>query len=279
MVKIIGDTTSGIPIPTAASLDLPLLPQIIIFGQESFRDDTELDSPTFIKKLKASDSLPKTAAPPPALYNPYLEKARHELDEVIIICPSAELSGTVRSATSAAAEFNDIPIKIIDSKTIGAGLATLVLQAKQWADEGVSGSKIIKRLDYMIQNEQNYFVVDTLEYLYKGGRIGGAQNLFGSMLQIKPILTLTDGKVQPVESQRTKKRAHARLLELVDADFPGKDSGFLCVMHGDALEDAQAIAAQFKEKYHLSEVPIYDLPPAFLVHAGPGVLGVSFFKA
>ena len=279
MVMIIGDTTCGIPVSTAASLDLPLLPQIIIFGQDSYRDDTELDSPTFIKKLKASTSLPKTAAPPPALYEPYFEKARQNLEEVIVICPSAELSGTARSATTASAEFSDIPIKIIDSKTIGAGLATLVLLAKTWASEGLSGENIINRLEFMIAHEQKYFVVDTLEYLYKGGRIGGAQNLFGSMLQIKPILTITDGKVQPVESQRTKKRAYARLLELINTDFPGNENAHLCVMHGDALDDAQAIANQLMDRYHLNNVPIYDLPPAFLVHAGPGVLGVSYFTA
>jgi DegV family protein with EDD domain len=131
----------------------------------------------------------------------------------------------------------------------------------------------------LIAHEQKYFVVDTLEYLYKGGRIGGAQNLFGSMLQIKPILTIVSGKVQPVESQRTKKRAFIRLLELIDADFPGTDQAHLCIMQGDAVADAESMAATLKKKYNLSQVPIYELPPAFLVHAGPGVLGVSYFKS
>jgi DegV family protein with EDD domain len=279
MVLILCDTTSGIPLEQAKVLGLPLLPQIIMFGQESYRDDTEIDAQTFISKLKQATSLPKTAAPPPALYHPYFVEAEKNHQDVIVICPSAELSGTVRSATTAASEFPDLSIEIIDSQTIGGGLASLVLQAHTWSKAGINSEEITARIKALIAREQNYFVVDTLEYLFKGGRIGGAQNLFGSMLQIKPILTIKSGKVQPVESQRTKKRAHARLLDLISEDFPTQQDGQLCIMHGDAIDDAKKIASTLGNQFHLQDIPIYELPPAFLVHAGPGVLGVSYFKS
>lgn len=278
MVRILGDTTSGIPLDCAKDIGLILLPQIIMFDQESFRDDTEIDAQTFMQKLKAATNLPKTAAPPPALYEPFLLQAQKEHQDVIIICPSAGLSGTVRSATTAAGDFPELTIEVVDSLTIGSGLASLVLQAHRWAKEGLQFKAIVSGINDLIAKEQNYFVVDTLEYLHKGGRIGGAQNLVGSMLQIKPILTIKEGKVQTVESQRTKKRAHERLLDLIAKDFPGTDEACLCLMHGDAVEDAHRLASILKTKYELSDVPIYELPPAFLVHAGPGVIGVSFYK-
>ena len=124
-----------------------------------------------------------------------------------------------------------------------------------------------------------YFLVDTLEYLYKGGRIGGAQQLFGSILQIKPILTIKDGKIDPLESQRTKNRGIARIKELVASECPVTMDAHLAVMHGDAYQEAVKIADELKEKMQLSEIEIYDLPPAILTHSGPGVIGVSFFKA
>ncbi|MBI9049495.1 MAG: DegV family protein [Anaerolineaceae bacterium] len=277
MTIILGDTTSGIPIHQAEELNIPLLPQIIVFGQESYRDDYEIDHETFLAKFRESSELPKTAAPPPSLYEPFFSAAEDRKQDVVIICPSSELSGTYRSAMSAANEYGKLNIYVIDSKTIGGGLATLLLTAKKWANSGMAAKDIVININKMVEKEKNYFVVETLEYLHKGGRIGGAQNLFGSILQIKPILTIAKGKVQPAETQRTKKKALSRLFELIEADFPGTDYGYLCVMHGDALSEADLLAEQIQQKYELSDVPVYYLPPAFMVHAGPGLLGVSYF--
>jgi DegV family protein with EDD domain len=279
MVTIIGDTTSSIPLSLAKEIGLPLLPQIIIFGDESYRDDSEIDIQSFINKLKESACLPITAPPPPELYKPIFQLSRKNLDEIIIICPSAALSGTARNAATAAIDFSDIPIKIINSKTIGGGLATMILLAKQWANQGLSAVSIINRIKQMAENTKSYFIVDTLEYVHKSGQIGSAKNLVGNMLQIKPILTINDGIIQPIEIQRTKQRACTRLLEFISSDFPGTDQAHLCVMHGNADEEAQQLVFEIKQKYGLSDVPVYELSPAFLVHTGPGVIGVSYFSS
>jgi DegV family protein with EDD domain len=278
MTIIIADTTSGIALPDAEKMHIPLLPQIIVFGQDSYRDDYEIDHQTFINKLKESTELPKTAAPSPKLYEPYFEEAEAKKQDIVILCPSSDLSGTYRSAVTAANENGKLNIYIIDTKTIGGGLASMVLLANQWANAGMPAKEIVININKMLPKEKNYFVVDTLDYLHKGGRIGGAQHLFGSMLQIKPILSIKDGQVQAAESQRTKKRAIARLFDFIEVDFPGNDFGHLTVMHGDAESDAYILADQIKEKYNLTSVPIYHLPPAFLVHAGPGLIGISYFK-
>jgi DegV family protein with EDD domain len=277
MVKIIADTTTGMRLAEAQKLGITYIPQIINFGEKSFRDDTEIDNTTFLRMLMASKDLPTTAAPPPALYAPAFDQARSDKESVIVICPSAQVSGTVRSATVAAQDYPDVDIHIIDSKAIGGGLASLVLQAHAWAVEGKSADEIEAGILEMAGREKNYFVVDTLEFLHRGGRIGGAQALFGSVLQVKPILKLENGKAEPVESQRTQKRALARLTELVLSECPHSPDSHLCVMHGDALVKAQELAATFSKELNIPQVRIFDLPPAFLTHTGPGILGVSFF--
>lgn len=277
MVTIVADTTSSIPVAQAEAMGLPYIPQIIIFGDESYRDDHEIDTITFLNKLRAATTLPKTAAPPPALYNPVYEKYTQNGNTVIVLTPSADLSGTYRSAEVAAGDFPDRDIRVIDTRAVGSGLASIVLEAFQWAKDGLDADTIVAKVKDLSRRHKVYFVVDTLEYLYKGGRIGGAKMLFGSLLQVKPILQLKDGHTEPVESQRTKRRAMARLKELIFLDCPRNESSLLSIMHGDVLVEAQAIAEELKSSLGLSKINIYDLPPAILVHAGPGVIAVSYF--
>ena len=279
MVKIVADTTSGILLEEAQKLNIGYIPQIINFGEKSYRDDIELNNATFLKMLLAAKDLPTTAAPPPALYEPIYQQAEANNESVIVICPSALVSGTVRSATIAAQDYPKADIRIIDSKCIGGGLASLVLKAHSMSNEGKSADEIENEIKAMANREKNYFVVDTLEFLHRGGRIGGAKALFGSVLQIKPILKLENGQAEPVESQRTQRKALNRMIELVKEDCPPSAESHLCVMHGDSLEKAQELANTFSEQLNIPSVRIFDLPPAFLTHTGPGILGVSFFTA
>ena len=277
MVTIFADTTSSIPVEQAKIMGLEYLPQIIIFGDTSYRDDTELNTTSFLEKLTSSPTLPKTAAPPPALYLPIFKKHIDNGNSIIVLTPSAKVSGTFRSAEVAAQEFPDADIVIVDTQNIGASFASIVKSAVEWANSGKTSTEIVNNINNLIECERNMFVVDTLEYLHKGGRIGGAKMLFGSLLQVKPLLCLKQGQVEAVESQRTKKRAMARLTELVLADCPKTDSSMLSIQHGGAEKEALNLAEEFKQLLGLSTIEIYELPPAFLVHSGPGVLGVSYF--
>jgi len=277
MVKIIADTTSGLPREMLKSLGIPLIPQIVIFGEQSFRDDVELDTAAFLVKLKASKELPKTAAPAPALYNSFFAEAKQSGESVIVIAPSAKVSGTVRAATVAAQDFPDVDVRVVDSMTIAGNLASLVLMADAWAKSGLGANAIVDHLNHWIPRGQIYFLVNTLEYLQKGGRIGGAKALVGELLQVKPILCLRDGQVEPFEQQRTKKRAVARLMEIVEDQCPRNIESHLCVMQADAPEEAGILATDLKSKMNLTSIPIYELPPAIVVHGGPGVLGIGFF--
>lgn len=279
MIKIVADTLSCISLEEAQKLGIYYIPQIIVFGEETFRDDTEMDAITFLKRLRASSSLPKTAAPPPALYTPIFRELSEQGHTIIVIAPSAQVSGTYRSASVAAQDFPNADIRVIDTLLIAGGLGAVVKQALRWAEAGLSPDEVVQKIEEMSKRHQLYFVVDTLEYLYKGGRIGAAKALFGSLLQVKPILTLRDGHTEAAESQRTHKRAIARLKEIVLSDCPRDPEAHLCVMHGDAEELARSIAAEMST--HLGvpveSIPIYDMTPAILVHAGPGVVAMAYF--
>ncbi len=279
MVKIVADTTSGLPRELLKDLGILLVPQIVVFGEESFRDDTEIDTATFLAKLKESKELPKTAAPAPALYNPIYSQAKQQGESLVVVAPSAKVSGTVRAATVAAQDYPGLDVRVVDSQTIAGNLASLVLMADGWAKEGLGTDAVVNRLASWIERGRIFFLVNTLEYLQKGGRIGGAKALMGEILQIKPILCLRDGQVEPFEQQRTKKRAVARLLEIVEEQCPRSPEAHLCVMQADAVSEAEQLASDLRTRMHISSIPIYELPPAIVVHGGPGVLGIGFFVA
>ncbi len=279
MIRIIGDTTSGFTLSQAKELGIEFIPQLVVFGEKTYRDDTEMDSAMFVSMLEKADELPKTAAPPPALYTPIFQDMKDKGDSGIIICPSAKLSGTVRSATTALADFPELDVRILDTQIVGSGIGVLLKLAKEMADEGKSIDDIVAFLNDKIAHVRLYGVVDTLEYLYKGGRIGGASKFFGELLQIKPILTVVDGRVEAFEKQRTKKKAMARLIELVQTECQDYKKGYFSFSMLDTNPEMDFLKKEFKERFNAEDMPFLNIPPAIMVHAGPGTIIVTFFTA
>jgi DegV family protein with EDD domain len=277
MVHIITDTLAGLPAETARRYNIPVIPQVIIFGTDSYLEGVEMDNATFMQRLKASRELPKTAAPPPELFVKEFQRLVPGGKPILCIHPSAEVSGTVRSATVAARDFPDADIRVIDTRLIGSPMATMVTLAAEWAEAGHDADSIEARLRDLTPRCRIYFLVATLGYLAKGGRIGGAAALLGSVLQVKPILTFRDGQVNQFERERTQKRAEARLKELVLDQIARDGSGHLSVMHAGVPEQGQALADELGARLGLTHVPILDVPPAIVTHGGPGILGVGFF--
>lgn len=277
MAIILADTTCGLPRDLLKQRGIPLVPQVVVFGEESYHDDEQLDTAAFLQKLKASPTLPKTAAPEPSLYFPIFEEARKKGESVVVVAPTGKASGTVRSAQTAAMNFPELDVRVVDTLTISCNLGSLVLLADDMAKAGASADEIVAKLNNTIPRGRIYFLVDTLEYLAKGGRIGGAKKLLAELLEIKPILQVRDGQVEPFEQQRTKKRALARLVEVVTEQCKGGDEAHLCVIQVEAEKEAQALVDELKSKVFVSDIPIYELPPAIVVHAGPRAMGVGFF--
>jgi len=274
---IIADTTCGLPHIMLERRGITLIPQVVIFGEQSFHDDHEMDMAVFLGKLKASRELPKTAAPEPALYFPVFERAAKKGETVIVVAPTSKASGTVRSAQTAARDFPRLDVRVIDTLTVSCNLGTLVLLADDLAKQGSSADEIVSCLERMIPRGRIYFYVDTLEFLARGGRIGGAKAMLGELLQVKPILQVKDGQVEPFEQVRTRKRALNRLVEVVTEQLKSDSDAHLCVLQADAVQEAHALAANLMTRLSIPEPPIYELPPAIVVHAGPGTMGVGFF--
>ena len=277
MVKIITDTLAGLPAATARRYDIPVIPQVIIFGNESFLEGVEMDNAAFMARLVESPELPKTAAPPPELFAEQFRRLVPTGEPILCIHPSADVSGTVRSVTVAKSDFPDADIRIIDTRILGSPMATMVTLAAQWAEAGESADTIESRLQDMIPRCRAYFVVSTLEYLARGGRIGGAAALLGGVLQLKPILTVIDGKVDKYLQARTHGRALMRLKEVVMQQYPKNGGGYLSVMHAGVPNQAQALADELGAALGETDVPILDVPPAIVTHGGPGILAAAFF--
>jgi DegV family protein with EDD domain len=276
-IRIITDTTAGLPPEFVEEFGITVMPQMVIFGDKTYRDDSELDTRLFLEMLESAPDLPQTAATPPELYIPYYERLLAGGYTILVITPSAEISATARHAITAAQRFSGADIRVYDSRTIAGPMAAMVMQAAHWAAEGKDIAAVLSGLDDMASRARMYFIVTTLEYLRRGGRIGGAQALIGKLLDVKPILSLLDGRVEPFETQRTYRRALHRLQELVMHGYPRFSEGYLSIMHAAAQETAEFLAADLSMKLGSEHVPVYQLPPAIVVHAGPGVLAVGFF--
>lgn len=277
MTTIVADTTCSLPREVLLERGIPFVPQVVMFGEESYHDDADFQTPVFLKKLKASASLPKTAAPEPTLYHPIFLAAQERKEQVLVVAPSGKLSGTVRSAQTAAQDFPGLDVRIVDTLAISCNLGALVLMAHDLARAGQGAEAIEARIGEMIPRGRLYFVVDTLEYLAKGGRIGGAKALLGELIRIKPVLAIRDGQAVPYEQQRTRRRSIARLEEIVEEQCPKSAEAHLAVVQVAAEEEASLLAGRLKAAMKLADVPVYELPPAIVVHGGPGALGVGFF--
>lgn len=283
MVHIITDTTSGLSLEDVARYDIPLIPQVIHFGQESYLECQEMDIEMFIERLVTSQVLPKTSAPPPELFEAHLRRFAADDEPILCIHPSSKVSGTVRSAWVARQSFPDADIRVMDTQAIGAPLGRMVLLAAQWAEAGESADVIWQRLEEMIPRVRIYFTVDTLEYLQRGGRIGAAKALLGNLLRIRPVLAWREGEVQPGVSERTTRRALQRLVQLACEEAPRDRDPMFAVMHAAVPQVAQGIADQLRDEFHAAkggqdlDIWLTDLVPAIVTHAGPGAVAVSFF--
>lgn len=277
MVQIITDTTACLPGEMASGLQIPVIPQIINFGEETYYEGVDIDNEEFMRRLRGSSSLPKTAAPPPELFVEEFRKLVPRGEPILCIHPSSEVSGTVRSAEVAALEFPGADIRVIDTRSIATALGSMVQRAAEWAREGWSADEIEVGIKDLSDRARIYFLVATLEYLARGGRIGGASKLLGSVLQIKPILTFRDGRVEVFERERTKRRALARLEALVVENAPQGEEAMLSVMHAGVPEEGRDLARCLGEAIGVDGVWVADVPPAIVTHGGPGVLGVGFF--
>jgi DegV family protein with EDD domain len=278
-VKIVTDTTVWLPKEVFDEYDIVNVPQYVVFEEESLRDYVDVSPAEFYRRQTAAKILPKTSAPTvgdfEVVYRDILAKDPNAT--ILSIHPSSALSGTVRSALPAAADFDGADIRVFDTRSVSVGLGLMVYQAARMARDSAPADAILKQLETMRDTSRLFFLVDTLDYLAKGGRIGRAAHLFGTLLDIKPLLALNEGIVSDYAKYRTHKRAMSALVEMVIEECQGKAGLQLGVVHGVREEEAQRMADQLLAVLKPEIYLFGEVGPAIGVHAGPGVLGVCWF--
>ncbi len=274
-VRIVTDSACDLPQDLVDRHGITIVPLSIRFGDEELLDREQLSPEEFYRRLESADTLPETAAPAPGAFEAaFRAAARAGASGVVCINLSSALSATYQSAVTAARALEDeaMPIRVVDSRAITMGLGNLCLQAAEAAAAGASVDEVAALVEERIPRTRTYGALDTLEFLKKGGRIGGAQALMGSLLSIKPVLDLSSGEVEPESKQRTRAKALRHLVELVDAAGPVEH---LAVMHGNA-PDLDQLLDLLGERYPRDEIVVGTIGATIGTHGGPRVIGVTF---
>ena len=276
-VKIVVATSAGLEPAVAQQLDITIVPLRVHFGTETLRDGVDITVNAFLERLAASKQFPTTSQPPAGDFIEIYKKLRSQGHEVLVVSLSNKLSGTLMSANTAKQQLADEHITVFDTLNVASGEALLVIEAAHMAQAGYSVPDIVARLEAMRPKIRLFFVVDTLEYLAKGGRVSNAQAFIGSVLQMKPILMVENGLVEGYERIRTTSKAHARLRGIVEEGIQGKANLRVGVMYTSIKEAAHALADELRTKYRLSDVLVQTISPAVSAHTGPRALGVAFY--
>ncbi len=275
-VGIVTDSSSDLSDEELEGLDVEVVPLFIRFGTDEFVDREQISVEDFYRRMATVDELPQTAAPPPGRF----EQAFTGLldagcEAVLCINLSSAISATMQSAVQAAdsarAGRNDADIRVLDSKSVTAGLGTLVLQAARMAAAGDNADTIEAFVADASARTHVFGTLDTLENLRKGGRIGGAQAMLGSMLSIKPIVDISSGEVEEAAKQRTRRKALGWLRDTLRAAEPVED---LAVMHGEAADVGDF--CDMLAEVHRGDIRVCKVGPVVGTHAGQGVLGMAY---
>jgi len=275
-VAVVTDGTSSLTPAQGEQYGLHVAPVYVTFGEKTYLSGVDLDAAEFYRLLHASKNLPTTAQPTAQDFIDIYTKLVDEVDEIVTVVISHHMSATLQSALMAQEQFTAIPTHVIDSESVSLGLGMMAIAAARAAAEGQDAQQVVQLLEKIKQSMNVIFTVETLEYLHKGGRIGGATAFLGSALSIKPILYVKDGRIEPLERARTRKRAVAHLLELVEEKV-GKSEAHFAVLHCEADEEARELGEQVKAKFNCAELVIAEAGPIIGTHAGPGTLGLSFY--
>lgn len=271
-VHVVTDSTCDLPPDLAREHGIIVVPLTVSFGDESFLDGVDIDADEFYRRLTAFDDLPRTSQPSVERFREVYQSFGPGA-EIVSVHLSARLSGTLNSATIAREQLDgDAKIELLDSRTVSLGLGAVAVEAATVAREGGTLEDVAAAARRTMERVQVIALVDTLEYLRRGGRIGRARSMLGSLLSIKPIVHVEDGEVAPLERVRTRGRAVERLYQLATADPNAKR---VFVGSGGNREEAEAFLHRLRAALPKTELLLGQVGPVVGVHAGPNVLGVA----
>jgi len=276
-IALVTDSTCSMPKELIDKYNISVAPQVIIWGNELYEDEVSITADEFYTRLKKASIMPSTSQ---ATIAKFLEIYKNLLEQdyqILSILLSSKLSGTVNSAVQAKAMLPpDAPVEIIDSNSTAMAMGFHVLTVARAIEQGASLQECIELAQKASQNTGLYFAVDTLEFLHRGGRIGGASRFLGTVLNFKPILELRDGRVEAAERVRTRTKSLNRIIELVEEKIGGRTPVRLASLHASAPEDARIVLEEASKKFNPIESFLSQVSPAIGANIGPGVVGLVY---
>lgn len=273
-VALVTDSTAYLPPELVAQYKIAVVPLYVRFGEEVFRDGVDMTPEQFYERLSTSPIMPATSQPSPADFlKVYRQLVAEGVTEIVSVHISSKLSGTIPSAELARAELPEVTVHIFDTLSTSMGQGYMVLEAARALEGGRSVEEAVGLLERVRDEIRLLFAVDTLEFLHRGGRIGGAQAFLGSMLQLKPLLALKEGRVEAVERVRTKRRAVQRMIDLVVEEV-GDQPVRAAAIHATVEDEAKRVLQRLRDRVDCREAHVTGLSPAIGTHAGPGTVGL-----
>ena len=276
-VAIVTDSTAYLPEDLVKEYEITVLPLIVIWGDECLRDNIDISPDVFYERLQQAKTMPSTSQATIQSFADAFSALHQEGYEILAITLSSALSGTMDSAIQAKKMLPKATIELVDSQFTSLPLAYMALSAARAAKSGASLAQCKQVVESIREHTEVFFAVDTLEFLHRGGRIGGASRFLGTALNLKPILQIQEGKIEALERVRTSKKAQDRLIELVHNNTSGqKPLNMIGVVSAKAAESALELLNKIKSQFDPDEVLIADLSPVLGTHVGPGTVGVAY---
>ena len=277
-IAVVTDSTTYMPPELVKKYSISVAPQVLIWGDQTYKDGVDIESLEFFTRLKTAKVMPTTSQVSVISFQEIFQDCVDKGKEVLALLVSSRLSGTVQSAMQAKELMGAAgeKVHVVDSQSVAMALGFQVLAVARALEDGASLQDAIALAEKSYQNTGVCFAVDTLEFLHRGGRIGGAQRFLGTMLNMKPILAIQDGRVEGIDRIRTKNKAHDRVLELVTEKIAGRTPVRLATLHANAAEDAKTLLARAEQLLHPVESVFTEVSPTVGTHAGPGTVGLAF---
>jgi DegV family protein with EDD domain len=275
-VAIVTDSTAYIPVDLLRKYNIHVVPQVLCWGNETFEDGVDILPTEFYTRLEKADIMPSTSQVTPQSFVQVFNQLLDQDVQVLAVLLPPTLSGTVASATIALKEFPGAPLEIVESNSTSMALGFQVLAAAKAAVQGASMAECKAVAEQARDHTGVVFAVNTLEFLHRGGRIGGGSRYLGTALNIKPILEVTGGKIEAVERVRTRKKSLMRLVELVEERVNGQTPVRLAVLHANVAEEAKELLAVASNRIQADESIYSEVSPVIGTHAGPGTVGLAY---
>lgn len=276
-VAIATDSVSNLTPELAEDYDIKIIPQRLNWEGITYLDGIDITTSEFYERLATAKEIPTTSQPSAWEFKEFFEEIAQDYESILCITISDHLSGTLDSAMGAQKMLSETEIEVVDSLSASMGQGFIALAAARAVKDGAGLAEAAELARQMIPVTHAVFVVDTLEFLHRGGRIGGARRLVGSVLSIKPLLHLVDGKIEPLASVRTKRKALQRALEIIEADTIGRGSLHAAVMHAENPVEAEQFRNEVQERLKPVELLVTELTPVIGTHTGPGLVGLAYY--